>query len=75
MKEDILKTRMSRIRTMKPIKPPPLPYFQALPWVVALSVSSAITKEKKESCRSMPMMVWAIIAGLVIVMTGLEERG
>ena len=67
MKRDILKTIMSRIRTMKPIIPPPLPYFQALPWTVAMSVSSAIAKERRESWRSMLNVFWAIFVGAIII--------
>ena len=38
---------------MSPTIPPPLPYFQALPWEAAVSVSSAMTREKRESWRRM----------------------
>lgn len=33
---DLLKTIISRIRTMKPTTPPPAPYCQLLPWFVAM---------------------------------------
>ena len=45
--EDVLNTKISRIKTMKPRTPPLVPYFQVLPWVVAASVSSAMAKETR----------------------------
>jgi hypothetical protein len=45
--EDVLNTKISRIKTMNPSTPPLVPYFQVLPWVVAASVSSAMAKETR----------------------------
>jgi len=59
-----IKTMMSRMRTMNPTIPPPLPYFKALPWPLAASVSSAMAKEareRKNSCKSMMRRFWNIL--------------
>jgi len=40
-----MNTKISRIKIMKPSTPPLVPYFQVLPWAVAVRVSSAIAKE------------------------------
>ena len=53
MRRSILKTMISRISTMNPKSPPPAPYCQVLPWLLATRVSSAIAKEKRASCKSM----------------------
>ena len=45
--KDVLNTRISRIKTMKPSTPPLVPYFQVLPWLLAVSVSSAMAKETR----------------------------
>lgn len=45
---DVLNTMMSRINTMNPTTPPPLPYFQALPWFVA-SMGAAMARAAKKS--------------------------
>ena len=50
---DVLKAITSRTRTISPTIPPPLPYFQALPCEAVVSVSSAMTSEKRESWRRM----------------------
>lgn len=35
---DVLKTMISRIKTMKPMTPPPVPYFQAFSWTAWVSM-------------------------------------
>ncbi|EHL01483.1 hypothetical protein M7I_2574 [Glarea lozoyensis 74030] len=45
---------------MNPMRPPPDPYFQALPWVVAVRVSSAMAKARREKL----IRSWASILGL-----------
>jgi hypothetical protein len=55
--EDILNTMISRISTIKPKTPPLVPNFHVLPWPVAVSISSAMTSEKRERCRSMLIIV------------------
>jgi len=68
----VLQTMMSRIKTMKPMTPPPVPNFQASPWLLVLRVSSAITREIRANWRSMLSAFANILA--VLMMMVLEVR-
>ncbi len=59
--EDVLKTMISRIKTMKPRSPPPVPYFHALPWLWAVvSVSSAMAKDTRSRLRRIDWNISAV---------------
>lgn len=49
-REDVLKTMISRIRTMKPMIPPPVPYCQLLLTVLA-EISFATGAAKARAAR------------------------
>lgn len=62
--DDLLKTMISKTKTMKPIIPPPLPYFQALPWVV-VSMGAARAREKRANWRRRLREVWKNMIAVV----------
>lgn len=47
---DLLKTMISRTRTMKPRTPPPVPYCHAL-LLTSACMGAANAREKKKNCR------------------------
>lgn len=57
---------------MKPRTPPPAPYCQALPWVVATTVSSAIAKDSKANWRITLRAAENMIADLNVVIVRVE---
>jgi hypothetical protein len=60
-RRDVLKTRISRIKTIKPRTPPLVPYFQVLPWVVAERVSSATAKETRRRLSRIEENIVAVV--------------
>jgi hypothetical protein len=60
-RRDVLKTRISRIKTMKPRTPPLVPYFQVLSWVVAERVSSATAKETRRRLSRIEENIFGVV--------------
>jgi hypothetical protein len=56
---DVLNTRISRIKTMKPTTPPLVPYFQVLSTAVA-TISSAMAKEKRRRLKKSEEIIVAV---------------
>lgn len=50
---DLLKTMISRIKTMKPTTPPPAPYCHVLPWWPSVMTGAAVTRENMRNWSSM----------------------
>lgn len=67
---DILKTKISRIKTTKPMSPPPVPYFQELPCPLADTVSSAMAKETR---RRLKRIDWNILDVVTTVLVSVSE--
>jgi hypothetical protein len=47
--EDVPNTMISKIKTAKPITPPPVPYFQAFSWVVSMAMGWATVRAKRKN--------------------------
>jgi hypothetical protein len=62
--ENVLNTKISRIKTMKPTTPPLVPYFQVLPWLVAANVSSAIAKEISRRLMKSDENIFAVVCAV-----------
>jgi len=60
-----IQTMISRISTMKPRTPPPVPNFHALPWLWVVSVSSAMARERREKLRRRVRVDWNAIVAVV----------
>jgi hypothetical protein len=81
----ILKTMMSKMRTMKPMTPPPAPYCHELPWLVVTRVSSAIAKDSSANCKRVlsiaeniivvSMVVARIVARIEVVLMLMKGKG
>lgn len=65
---DVLNTRISKIKTMKPSTPPLVPYFQVLPWLLAVSVSSAMAKETRSRLSTSEENMAAVCLSREVVM-------
>ncbi len=66
--DNLLIAKISRTRTIKPIIPPPLPNFQAFPWPVATTVSSATAKESRQNCKRRLSVFWNMFTILVLIL-------